>query len=184
MSDKKQIEIKLSKHKLTLMFVGSIIFIGLGIWLVIDPSKFISIRIHSTTKIFIGGLAGIVFFGLCGIFIVIKLFDKRPGLIINDEGIMDNSSGLTVGQIYWRDVTKIKTTRVYRQNLLLLIVDNPETYIDRQKNIVKRKAMQLTLNIYDSPISISANGLQCSFEELKNILDAKFANFKTNKKVV
>lgn len=184
MSERKQIEIKLDKRKLTLMFVGSLIFVGAGIWFVINPSQFLSVWVRSKTKIFIVGIAGIIFFGFVGFFIFKKLFDKRLGLIINDDGILDNSSALAIGQILWKDISEIKVKKIYRQNFLMPIVNNPENYLNKQKNIIAQKAMLMNLRKYGSPISISANGLQCNFKELKNILDQKFAEFKTNKQVV
>ena len=181
MSDEKQIEIKLSKRKLTLMFVGSMIFVGLGVWFIINPTKFQSPIFQSTTLIFVAGLLGVLFFGFVGIFIFKKLSDKKVGLTVTDEGIIDNSSGVSAGQIFWTDVSKIEVAEVFNQNFLMLIVDNPEQYIGRQTSAVKRKAMQMNFKSFGSPISISANGLQCNFQELKNILQEKFAEFKTKK---
>lgn len=180
MSNKEQIEIKLSKTKLTLILISSILFVAVGFWFVINPAKFISPIVHSTTKIFIAGLAGILFFGFVGFFICKKLLDKGLGLIINDEGIIDNSSGVSAGQILWSDISGIETMKVYRENLLMLIVDNPELYINKQTNAIKRKAMQMNFRMYGSPISISVNGLQCNFQELKSILEKKLAEFKTS----
>ncbi len=184
MSDERQIEIKFSKRKLTLMLFGSIIFVGLGIWFVLNPTKFVSSIYQNTTVIFIAGLAGILFFGFAGIFILKKLGDKKPGLIINDKGIIDNSSAVATGQILWSDISTIEVAEIYKQKFLMLIVDNPEFYISRQTKAVKRKAMQINFKSFGSPISIAANGLQYNFEELKNILDKKFEEFKTNRQVV
>ena len=184
MSDNNQIEIELSKQKILLLLIGSILFVGLGIWFVINPDKFISSFIKSATVIFIAGIAAILFFGFVSFFIFKKLFDKKPGLTVNNEYIIDNSSAVAAGQIFWSDVLKIKISQVYRQEFLMLIVSNPEEYINKQSSSIKRKAMQMNFRSYGSPISISANGLQCSFDELKNILEIKFAEFKTNKQIV
>jgi hypothetical protein len=184
MSDEKQIEIKLSKRKLTLMFVSSIIFVGLGVWFKINPTKFRSSFVQSTTIIFVAGFLSILFFGFVSFFIFKKLGDKQLGLTITDDGIMDNSSGVSAGHIFWSDVSAIKVAEVFNQKFLMLVVDNPEQYISRQSNAVKRKAMQMNFKMYGSPISISANGLQCNFQELKTILDKKFAEFKQKEQVV
>ena len=63
----------------------------------------------------------------------------------------------------------------------MLIVNNPEQYISRQTNVIKRKAMQINFKRFGSPISISANGLQCKFEDLQNIFEKKFAEVKVKR---
>jgi len=179
MNTSERIEIQLSKTKLTLMFIGSIIFVGLGIWYVTYPPK-VNITIFSNPiTVFIVGLASILFFGVVGFSISRKLFDKSVGLIISNEGIDDNSSGVSAGFVPWTDVIEIKDTKVANQNIISLIVKNPQDYIDRQKNFMKKKSMQMNYKCYDTVIGISANGLKCNHKELKTMLDAKFEEFKS-----
>ncbi len=179
MNTSERIEIQLSKTKLTLMFIGSIIFVGLGIWYVTYPPK-VNISIFSNPiTVFIVGLVSILFFGVVGFSISRKLFDKSVGLIISGEGIDDNSSGVSVGFVPWTDVIEIKDTKVANQNIISLIVKNPQDYIDRQKNFMKKKSMQMNYKYYDTVIGISTNGLKCNYKELKTMLDAKFEEFKS-----
>ena len=100
----EQIEIPLSKNKLTLMLICSLIFISLGLWFVIKPPTIRNPIIGNPTLILTVGIAAILFFGLCAIFIAKKLPDKTPGLIINNQGVTDNSSGVSVGLIPWDDI--------------------------------------------------------------------------------
>jgi hypothetical protein len=60
----------------------------------------------------LSGLAGIIFFGFVGFYLLKKLFNKKPGLIISNSGIVDNSSGISVGFIPWSDIKEIKETMV------------------------------------------------------------------------
>lgn len=174
----EQIEIPLSKLKLLLMLAGSIAFVAAGIWFVTKPTAISTRSFHnSPVLIVIVGAASILFFGVCAIFIVKKIIDNTPGLVINDEGINDNSSGTSAGLILWKDIKKIEKTTVLNQSFIAIIVDNPEEYIDRQKSFIKRKTMELNFKNSQSPINISANGLKCNFNELYNIvIDAFDAN--------
>jgi hypothetical protein len=95
-------------------------------------------------------------------------------LIINSEGIIDNSSGVSAGLVLWKDIIEITTSNVMNQKFLMFIVKNPEEYINRQNGIVKRKAMEMNYRSYGSPISISANTLDTNFEELYELLQRKF----------
>ena len=175
----EQIEIPLSKLKLSLMLIGSIIFVGAGIWFVIKPKELSEHSIHyNPALIFTVGIASILFFGLCAIFIFKKVVDNKAGLIINNEGINDNSGGSSAGLILWKDITEIRKETVVNQNFILIIVSNPEEYIDRQTNFIKRKAMELNFRSYQTPLSISANGLKCNFAELYNMIAENFKLFR------
>jgi hypothetical protein len=110
----------------------------------------------------------------CKTLFIKKLPDNKPGLIINSEGIIDNSSGVSAGLVLWKDIIEITTSNVMNQKFLMFIVKNPEEYINRQNGIVKRKAMEMNYRSYGSPISISANTLDTNFEELYELLQRKF----------
>jgi hypothetical protein len=181
MEEPKQIEIQLSKSKLTLMFLGAIIFVGIGFWFVTYPPEIKNSFFWNSIKLFIVGYTSILFFGTVGFFIFKKLRDRSPGLIISDQGIVDNSSGISAGFIPWTDILEINETKVINQTFINLIVKNPQDYIDRQKSVFRRKAMQLNYNSYGTVIGISANGLKSNYSELKAMLENKFEEFKQNK---
>ena len=95
----QRIEIQLSKTKLLLLLLGALTFVGLGLWFVIAPPTNHHYIRYSQTTILIFSYASIIFFGLCALIAVRKLADNRPGLIIDDLGLSDNSSGVSGGQI-------------------------------------------------------------------------------------
>ncbi len=117
------------------------------------------------------GIASILFFGLCAVYIARKLPDNKPGLILDKIGLTDNSSGVSAGQILWSDIENISVIEIHRQKLIMLHVKNPQDYIDKQTSSFKRKMMQMNLNMYETPLSITSNSLQIKFDELLNILN-------------
>jgi hypothetical protein len=173
------VEIELSKSKLTLILLGSIIFVGLGIWFMINPEKLLTTIFRSTTMIFFAGLAGVLFFGFVGLFISKKLFDKSPGLVISNDGIVDNSSGVSAGFIPWSDIVEIKETKIVNQKFINLVVKNPQDYINRQSSAFKRWAMNKNYTSFGTAIGISANGLKYDYEDLKALLHKKFQEYKS-----
>jgi hypothetical protein len=178
MSEENQIEIPLNKKKLYLMLFGSIIFVCIGTWLVVSPPKSNHPIFGNPIIILTSGISAIIFFGYIAFSLFKKLPDNKPGLIINSEGVIDNSSGVSAGIVLWKDITEITTSNVMNQKFLMLIVKNPEEYINRQNGIVKRKAMEMNYKSYGSPISISANTLNTNFEELYELLQIKFTENK------
>jgi len=170
----EQVEIQLSKSKLTLMTIGSCAFVIIGTWFVINPSRFLSFICRSTTIIFVSGLSSILFFGFVWFYLFKKLFDKKPGLIISNKGIVDNSGGLSAGFIPWSDIKEIKETIIANQKFISVIVKNPQHYIDRQSTKFKRWLMERNYKWFGSAIGISANGLKYNFDELKLLIQTWF----------
>jgi hypothetical protein len=169
----QRVEITLNKSKITLLLVGALIFVSIGLWLVISPPSTKNTDWLNRSIIAIVGYSALIFFGLCAFYLVRKLLDKKPGLIIDDMGLVDNSSGLSVGQILWTDIENISVIEIHRQKLIMLHVTNPQHYIDRQTSIFKRKGMQFNNKLYGTPLSITSNGLKISFDKLLSLLTDK-----------
>lgn len=179
MTQDEQIEIPLSKQKMLLTLLGSIVFVGLGIWFLINPPRISNPIFGNPTLIFIVGLASILFFGLVAVTIFRKFSDKKPGLIISRHGITDNSSGVSAGLIPWTDIQEIKVSQVMSQKFLMFIVSNPQDYLDKVTNPLKRNALKMNYKTYGSPISISSNALRTNFNELQKLLVEKMNEYKS-----
>jgi hypothetical protein len=179
MTKEEQIEIPLSKTKLLLTLLGSLLFVALGLWLLINPPESNHWLFGNSTVIIITGLASVIFFGLAAVTIFRKFSDKNPGLTINRQGIIDNSSGASAGLIPWTDIQEIKISQVMNQKFLMFIVSNPEDYLEKVTNPLKRNAMKINYKTYGSPISISSNALQTNFDDLHKLLINKMNEYKS-----
>ena len=165
MQTKNTIEIALSKNKTYKMLFGSLLFVVMAAWLIYVREDY-----GNPTLILIVGIIGILFFGYIAFYLIKALPDKSPGLIINADGIVDNASAVAAGFIKWDDIQEIKVAQVMNQKFLMIIVRNPEEYINRGKGTIARNAMQMNYKSYGSPISISPNALAISFNELYRIV--------------
>ncbi|WP_298346985.1 STM3941 family protein [uncultured Algibacter sp.] len=164
-----EIKVPLSKTKIILLMIGALAFVIGGAWGIIDPERFASIRYPKNT-VFISGIAGVLFFGLCFIFIAKKVFSGKAGLTINDDGIIDNSNATSVGLIEWEDITGIKSWGTGSAKVIVVLTSEPEKYIERSKNIISKKAMKANNRIYGSPLSIISNSLKINFSELEKLI--------------
>lgn len=168
----KDIEIKLSKKKLSLLFTAAIGFVICSILFIINPSHFVSFIVRSEKIIFLIGIIGIIVFGIASIFLFIKLFDNNLGLIINNEGIIDNTNSSSIGLIKWTDIINIRQENVMSTKFLLIEVKNPEEYIERTGKL-KKFTLKQNMNTYGTPLTLTSVGLQSSFEDLrKTIIDS------------
>jgi hypothetical protein len=169
----EKIEIQISKGKSLLILFGAIGFVIAGIYFVLNPP-------HDYDPLFIRiiGIVAIVFFGF-GIIVALRsLFNKKVGLVIDNNGIMDNCSGIPAGNIPWEKIIEIKDIKIKSQRIFLIIVKNPEEYIETQQNPFLRQMAEANYKIYETPISISANMLKCNFNELRNILQEQFKKYR------
>lgn len=114
------------------------------------------------------GILAVVFFGILGLLAVKKLFDRKPGLVLNNEGIVDNASFLAAGMIPWSDVVGSQIFEVQSQRILIIKVNDPQKYFERG-NSLKRAFNKGGYN--GNPIGIPAIALKISFSELATLFD-------------
>jgi hypothetical protein len=122
------------------------------------------VRVHGV------GLVAIVFFGILGLYALKKLFDKKPGLVLNDSGIVDNASSVSPGFIPWSEVIGAEICEIQKQKLLIIKVRDPQEYIARGSSL-RRTLNKANYKMVGSPISISSNALAIKFSELASLFD-------------
>lgn len=167
------IEINLSKFKISLMLIAGITFTVLGFLILFDYQL---TKFNEGHSLFIRliGLLCILFFGIGSFYIARKIFDTKPGLIINDNGIVDNSSAMSVGLIKWDDIIGIEKYEISSNKFLLILVNNPQYYIDKSENIIVKKSLTWNNENYGSPISIIAHSLKININDLEDIIVERF----------
>ena len=171
----EKIEIKLSKNKIALLTIGSLIFVIIGILFLLNPESFTSFRYRNEDFIRIAGILSTIFFGATGIYGCFKFFDKKVGLTLNDEGIIDNTNASSIGNINWDEISEIKMEQVMSTKFLLVYIKNPNKFIESSSGF-KKKIMIANNKMYGTPISITSNTLKCNFDELEKIV-LEFYNF-------
>ena len=178
---KEKIEIQLSKNKLLLGVVGSLLFVIVGIWLFLNTDIFQEhpFRLFRNPMVVKGvGILGFLFFGATGLFSFKKLFDKKAGLIIDSNGITDNSNASSIGLIEWNDITDIITKQVILTKFLMINVTNPEKYIGKAKSGMKATLLRLSMKMNKTPFSITSSNLKYDFGKLEKLLQTKFEQNK------
>lgn len=173
----EKIEIPSSKIKLIFMLIGSCIFILLCLKLAKDPENFITFNRKNIETIRIVGIVGSVLFSSAIIYIPIKLLDKKPGLIISDEGITDNSSAVAVGLILWKDIISIKTEQIKSLKFFIVDIKNPEEYV-KSKGKLKQMLLKINIQKYGTPITIMCSGLKYDFSKIQQLINNEFEKHK------
>jgi hypothetical protein len=164
--------IELSKKRLLLLLLGASAFVAVGVWMFSLDAASIQSRRGGNDPAFVHGLglAAILFFGLCGLYALKKLFDKKPALVFNNSGIVDNASSVSPGFIPWSEVVGAELWEMQKQKLLIVKVRDPQEYFERG-NPLRRKLNQANHKMVGSPISIHSNALKIEFSELASLFN-------------
>lgn len=165
----RRIEVK--KSKIFGALIGSLFFVSISIW-ILSASENAENAFFRSVFAKIIAYSGLVFFGLVGIIALIQLFSKKSALIINEKGITDNTTMVSLGFIPWAEIQQIQTTNAMNQRFLMIILKDPKRIIARSKNPWQKMFNKLNYRLYGSPVGISINNLKISAEELKQELKA------------
>ncbi len=169
------LEIPLAKSNLRIMLVGCAVFIVLGLWFMISPPAGRYAYMTDPTRVGMIGMGAVLFFGAAAVAILRKMSDNKPGFIVDSEGIVDNSSAVSVGRINWDDIVSFSQLEIQNQQFILVTVKNPQQYIDGQSVAFKRSLMKKTWDSYGTPLTVSPIGLSMPIAELYEVLNSELA---------
>jgi serine phosphatase RsbU (regulator of sigma subunit) len=119
-------------------------------------------------------LALAVVCGYLAAFVLRRMFQTGPGLVLNKEGIIDNSGLVSAGAVSWPEVEEINSNKIFFADCIIVKVKNPAKYIKRRKNLFMRTWLQLENRYYGSPVNISVSGLKIKFKDLFRIMQQQY----------
>lgn len=165
--------IHLNKGRQFLGLLVSVLFIGLGCALIVDPYIFGDLP-FSRSKLFAICITLIIIFVAVFIFIGYKLLTKQAGLIINDEGIADHTSALKLGQVKWDEISGFGVKKQIGIPFIVVYLKNPDEFIAKRgkmsKSLIKKNAEE-----FGTPFAIGTTMLDIKLDELKGLLEAEGA---------
>jgi hypothetical protein len=183
MSVENERVIALSRRKLILMIGGALLFVAAGVWLMVacNDGSLVATLGRFVPPWFVHGLgAAGALFGAAGVvYGIAKSRDKKPGLILDSEGMVDNSSAVAAGFIPWSEVTSLDIFQIQSQRMLVVHVTDPGKYIERG-SALKRALNRANAGMCGSPIVISSNALEIPFDELRTVVGTYVSRYAAN----
>ena len=168
--------IELSRTKLLLLTLGSCAFVAAGAWLLsldaaeVRAGRSFRLFFNDPTFAYGAGLASILFFGACGVYGIVKMFDRKPGLVLNSDGVVDNASGVAAGFIPWSEVLGAGVYEVQGRKMLIIGVRDPRKYIERG-GALRRMLNKANNGMTGSPITIPSVTLKMNFSEVVSLFN-------------
>lgn len=167
----ENIEIRTSKNKSIWLLLGSLAFVGLGIWFVVEADSLSESMNRNPILLRSIGVASIIFFGL-GIYAGIKrIRTSQLIVIISPKGLNLNPKKSLVEFIAWRDILGFDEINVHGTKILTINVEDPHSWLEKEDNPLRKRLMKYNVENYSSPFNISANGLNISNSQLKETLN-------------
>jgi len=115
------------------------------------------------------GWAGILFFGLCGGWILSRFFSHRISLVLDRDGLVENSSALPTGRIAWEQITRIGITAVHNQRFLGIDVRD-RALLPSSTSKFRRWIDDQNLGITGFPVNIPSTTIDRTLEELHDLI--------------
>lgn len=109
-----------SRGRYAWLLLLSLVFVAGGALIVLRESGL---------EAYLVGGASIVFFGAGAVLFAFELIDRRPRLILDDEGLYDRTLG--VGTIPWRDIADGELRSLRSQHFVCLRLRNPDYWSDK-----------------------------------------------------
>lgn len=108
---------------------------------------------------------GVPFFGLGLIYFLYRLVVRKPALVVSAEGIYDNASALSAGQLRWEEIELVCPYSFGSQRMLGITLKDEQAVLARQ-NFLKRLLMRVNKNLAGYLINLPQSSLPMTADEL------------------
>ena len=94
-----------------------------------------------------------------------QIFDSRPRLILDEDGVIDRRLG--VGKIFWKDIKGLSVRTAYKNDCVCLYMDEDsnQRYLSNASSI-KRKLLTANVALGWPPLNLELSGIKGSTEEI------------------
>lgn len=145
--------------------IGALIFVLLGVLFVVgglseEKTHYLLVSI---------GVVSVVLFGLCLAYFVYRLFNRKPSIIVNEEGLLDNSSYIGGGFLRWEEIKDIVLYDFMGQRFIGIQLFDEEQFVNRQ-SAFKKGLMRLNSGMVQAPINIAQSGLKMPLDQLYGLI--------------
>ena len=158
-------EVPLDRMKLLGQCLGALAFVALGVFLIRVPTR------HGVWAQFMGAVA-VAFFGAVGAAVLFRLLRPGPAILIDNDGILDDASGVSLGRIRWDQVGEIDEYRVKDQAFLSIMLKDLDALIAQQP-FWKRRVIRANLRMGAAALNIPQASLGIKLSDLRREMEQR-----------
>ena len=124
------------------------------------------------------GIAATVYFLLCFVVLVKRVWNKKPLLIITEESVTDSSSALSLGEVLFSEIERFEIMNVYGQRTIGIVPVDTEQFMERLTKSQKKNA-KLCLDRGYPPVSLRVDTAKdMTTEHIFALLEKRLADYK------
>ncbi|MFI3116268.1 MAG: STM3941 family protein [Clostridia bacterium] len=123
-------------------------------------------------------LIGFLFMALCTCFLIKRAFKKKDILIVNSQGITDNSSMFSAGFIPWSDVEKVFVADIMGEKLIEVALKDEQSHFNKQSKFLQ-KTLLYNKSIGHEMVCITLNSTGIKPESIIEEIECIFSKYKT-----
>jgi hypothetical protein len=168
-----------SRKKGLLLFVGSCIFVAIGISLALFPDRFLSR--YPESVVFSTGIICTLFFSACAIASLRILLFKKIALSITATGIVINPGKKRTTALQWNEISGFKEINVATQKFIAVMLANPANRLEAETNGFSKRMLNYNFKNYGSPYCFSANAYDTNHKALLSTLNEALHQYNSNK---
>jgi len=157
--------IRSSRLRLAALFLASLLFVAGGFWFVLFPPLTLPVGPYVLCAI---GVVSILFFGLVGGILLKRLFSHGIAVVLDRNGILDNSTGIAAGRISWDEILDVGPVEASGARFLGIDVKDREKLYARVRH---PKAIRLNADAYRYPVQIPEITLDRKVEDLGRLIE-------------
>ncbi|HLS12283.1 MAG TPA: STM3941 family protein [Flavobacteriaceae bacterium] len=173
-------EIPFRKSKNIGIYMAGFLLVLVALFFIFNPPKTLHPVLGS--PIFFGALAGILLVAAWRLFQTAwhRMVSKKPGMRVNEQGLEDFSSKINQGFISWSEVDKLEIKEVVSSKFIVVYLNNPEHYINSQKDGWRKRQLIDRYKNYGSPYCVATTSLETNTKALYDLLEEYKTRFNEN----
>ena len=145
----EQLVIYPSRVKVSLILLGAIVFVLLGLWI---GTPDVARRVPLWEMV-IATYVGVPFFGFAALYASYRLVRRRPAIVLDAAGIIDNASAIGAGPLRWDELACVVVYRYRGQPFRGIVPTDLPAYMARQSPL-RRAAFKANLRLGIAPVNI------------------------------
>ncbi len=158
-----RLDVPLDRVKLLGPCLGALAFVALGVFLIREPTR------QGVWAQLMGAVA-VAFFGAVGASILFRLLRPGPAIRIDENGILDDASGVSLGLIRWHQVGEIDEYRVHGQAFLGIMLRDVDAVIAQQP-FWKRRIVRANLRMGAAAVNIPQASVGITLSDLRREIE-------------
>lgn len=107
-----------------------------------------------------------------------RIKSKKPGMRVDDKGIEDFSSKINQGLIPWSEVGKFEVKEVVSSKFIVVYLNNPEQYINQQKDGWRKNQLLDRYKSYGSPYCVTTSSLETNTNALFELFEKQKSKYE------